>query len=321
LPEATQRDRVNGGRRNALKNITSTALASVSRVRSSPRVVVLCYHSIHPKHTYASTSPEIFEDHLRWLKDTCEILHFSEVRDAVTDKGLTRTAVAITFDDGYEDNHSHALPLLARHNVPATFFITTAFADGDPALIELFRHILDCDGDEIRGMSWAQIRELRDAGMEIGSHTLSHPNLAAVSDARVTTELADSKRILEDRLGETVSSVAYPFGLPKRNFSDRTLELAARAGYRKGAVILYRNVRESDRPLSIPRIAITNDSVDSLSKKLAGGFDWLGLYQERTPRWFLNALSKNRTLVTFLTWLMVLASDGAAGPAVVAALP
>jgi peptidoglycan/xylan/chitin deacetylase (PgdA/CDA1 family) len=276
-----------------LKRLARSALTRAPATSTAARVVVLCYHSIHPRNSFLSATPELFDDHIAWLKENCDIVAFRDVFQISRTPPSEKTTVAITFDDGYEDNHTQALPVLARHGVPATFFVTTAFADGDPGAAETMRALVDARPEEVSSMSWTQIGELVAGGMEVGSHTVNHPNLAVLSDARALHEMVDSKSYIEDKLQQEVLSIAYPFGLPRRSFSRTTIDLAGRAGYAWGAAILYRNVRRSDGPLTIPRIAVTNDSQEMLRRKIAGGFDWLGLYQERAPTWALRALSGN----------------------------
>jgi peptidoglycan/xylan/chitin deacetylase (PgdA/CDA1 family) len=264
------------------------------------RVVVLCYHSIHPHRQHASATPSLFEDHLEWLVENTRIVRFSDVLDVVGTSEGTKPTVAITFDDGYEDNHSNAFPMLLRHKLPATFFVTTAFADGDPQVVQRFGAMSAAGEGEISGMGWGQIRELRAEGMDIGSHTMTHPNLGRLGQSEATKEIAGSKRYLEDQLGEKVTSIAYPFGLPRRSFSRTTIELTRRAGYERGGAILYRNLRKSDGAWSIPRISIERDSIETLRQKVMGGFDWLGFYQEHAPMWALSALSGTSMLMSLV---------------------
>ena len=77
-------------------------------------------------------------------------------------------------------------------------------------------------------MSWSQIRELDAAGVEIGSHSLSHPRLTGLDDKALQTELTDSRLALEDKLGKPVTSFAYPYG----EFDRRVIESVIDSGYR-----------------------------------------------------------------------------------------
>src|SRR6267378_6815015 len=90
---------------------------------SLPRVLVLCYHSVHPLKSFRSASPELFEHHLHWLSGHCKVIPFSKIFNALSEKP-DWPSVAITFDDGYADNYEYAFPLLQKYGLVATFFLT-----------------------------------------------------------------------------------------------------------------------------------------------------------------------------------------------------
>jgi len=247
------------------------------------RVVVLCYHSVHPTKSFASATPAMFGAHLNWLKHNCTVIHFTQAKNAVNHNGGTRPSVVITFDDGYADNYEYAFPLLQQYGLPATVFLTAGLLENDPAVVERFRSLCRSSGEDVRPLTWSQIKEMRRARMEVGAHSYSHPNLARLERSQVQRELAQSKNILEDRLGEPVSSMAYPFGKPRVHFSVETERLAAEAGYEQAGAVLFRTVRHSDSQFAIPRFFVANDDVDSLAGKVYGSWDFLGRWQERAP--------------------------------------
>lgn len=248
------------------------------------RVVGLCYHSIHPSSSFASASPELFERHLAWLAETCDVIPLRAMLEAAADSDRDRPAVAITFDDGYADNHEFAFPLLQKYGMSATIFITAGLSDGDPAVHERFQALRGVQADEIRPLEWTQAREMRAEGLEIGAHTYSHPNLIRLPRDEVARELYVSKEILEDRLGAPVDLLAYPFGKPGRQFDGTTVAVSRDTGYTHAAAILSRSVRPSDSPLALPRFFATRDSVKQIAAKVRGDWDYLGVWQERAPR-------------------------------------
>jgi peptidoglycan/xylan/chitin deacetylase (PgdA/CDA1 family) len=295
--------RQNGRRHHTIHvgEVAQSALASIPSFsnHANRRVFVLCYHSIHPVNQHASATPELFDDHVRWLTMHCDVVPFGDVLEHVRRGGGNKPTVAITFDDGYTDNYTEALPILLRYRVPATFFVTTGLIDGDPRVIGRLQRLWDAAPHEISGLSWDQILEMREAGMEIGAHTRSHPNLEHISEDAGMEELSVSKQVLEDRLGQRVTALAYPFGVPRRHFSHRTIKLASSCGYERAAAVLYRRVRITDHALAIPRLAVTGDSIEMLRAKALGKLDFVGLWQEHAPQWATRMISSegaNRVL-------------------------
>ncbi len=267
--------------KDVLKGLTIQVGRHVMVRKGSSRVVVLCYHSVHPSKPFAKT-PELFEAHLTWLREHCDVIRFREALDAAERPRGNRPAVAITFDDGYVDNYEYAFPLLQRHGVPATFFLTVGLMEKDPAVVARFRELRDAGDEDIRPLTWCNVREMREAGMEFGAHTYSHPNLARLERARAELELTQSREIMEQRTGERVALMAYPFGTPKRSFTAETLELTSRAGYEYAATVTFRSVRASDSRLAIPRFSPLR-GVGSLRDMVFGAWDLLGVWQERAP--------------------------------------
>lgn len=275
--------------KRALKRTAVVLMKPVSPGQFSSRVVVLCYHSVHPSIPFTSATPELFERNLQWLRENCDVIRFSDVTQ--TRPRPARAAVAITFDDGYADNYEHAFPLLQRYGLPATFFVTAGFVERDPRVMDRFQRLRSCPSGHIRPLTWAQIREMADAGMEIGAHTYSHPNLAALNGAACRAELIASKDILEQRIGRVVSTMAYPFGKPGRHFNRETLAHAAESGYSYAAAVLFRALRTNDSPLAIPRITVGMDDISTLREKVSGQWDIVGTWQERAPLWAARIVS------------------------------
>jgi peptidoglycan/xylan/chitin deacetylase (PgdA/CDA1 family) len=249
--------------------------------RASARVVVLCYHSIHPALSFRSATPELFSQHLVWLKQHCTIVSFQRAVLAAEQPPSGRPVVAITFDDGYADNYEYAFPLLNHHGVPATFFLTVGLLEKDPAVLRSVRGLWGPFADETRPLDWSTVREMRRAGMEVGAHTYSHPNLARLDRHAADLEVRRSKGIIEDRLGEPVPLMAYPFGTPKRHYTEETVDVVSGAGYEYAAAVTWRGIRASDSHFRIPRFTCTGDSVRTLQEKVFGAWDLLGAWQER----------------------------------------
>ena len=250
---------------------------------ASARRVVFCYHSVHPNRPYASTRPEAFERHVEWLNEHCRLASLVELVSDRRTSDSGKPVAAITFDDGHEDNHSYALPILARHGVPATFFITTGFVERDPAVLQRFQQLLRCGTDDVVPLDWAQVRELRASGMDIGSHTHTHPNLARLSRGEAEDELRRSKDVISDRLGYAIDLFAYPFGKPKVHFTSVTTEVVRATGYRVAVAITFRGIRDSDPILNVPRFFADGDDIAKIEDKIRGVYEPVGWWQEHVP--------------------------------------
>lgn len=259
------------------------------------RVVVLVYHSVHRTQPNTNTKPEMFKDHIEWLTDCCEVVPLAEIPERATAASGSRPCVAITFDDGFANNYEHALPVLLDHGVAATFFITTGLVNGDERVTARFSRLLGIAQDEVRGLSWRQLQEMRAEGMSIGAHTVTHPNLGELGPDDTRRELELSKRELEDRLGSTVRSFAYPFGKPKHHFTETTIRQVQELGFSHAVAVHHRGVLPGDRRFCIPRFAIADEDIAGLSRKVTGKADGVGIWQQVAPRWLSHFVSMSNS--------------------------
>ena len=157
-------------------------------------------------------------------------------------------AVSLTFDDAYANFAEYALPVLQRNGFPATVYAISGWL-GRPmawSAAEPGRPIPVL-------MSGARLREMRAAGVTIGSHSVRHVKLAEVLAEAQWRELADSKAALEDLLGEPVRHLCYPFG----SFDLGAVRAAAKAGYVSATTCLRGAATPADHPLALPRKAIS----------------------------------------------------------------
>jgi peptidoglycan/xylan/chitin deacetylase (PgdA/CDA1 family) len=266
------------------------ATDAVRRPDGARRAVILCYHSVHPSKGFASATPALFDEHLSWLREFADVVPLAEIRRRAQGENR-RPLVAVTFDDGYEDNWSYAFPALVRHGLPATFFLTAGLIQRDPAVLRRFSHVLRRTTlGEVAPLSWAQIREMRSGGADFGSHTYGHPNLGRAGAAAVQRELVISRQILEDGLEEPVRTLAYPFGKPRRHVTRATMQAAADTGYECAVVVASRAVRPSDDAFGLPRFIVSGDDLPTLRRKVVGAFDFVASWQERAPLWAVRLL-------------------------------
>jgi peptidoglycan/xylan/chitin deacetylase (PgdA/CDA1 family) len=115
---------------------------------------------------------------------------------------------------------------------------------------------------DCRMMTWDQVRELRQRGHAVGSHTVTHPNLAKVSAEEVQYELGESKRRLEEVLGEPVIHFSYPSPILQPHYTDETRKASAHMGYKIAFTCTSGAVKVKDEPLATRRISAPRDKTE-----------------------------------------------------------
>lgn len=191
------------------------------------------YHAIgKPNCTLEATytvTPDLFRRHLAVLRDEGWVTLGIDTLTARIRQGvlLPERTVGITVDDGFACLHEHLGPELGN-GLSATAYVVTGSLD---AMARFDRDL----GIRARPMlSRMQLRELSDAGLEIGSHTVNHPDLRTLSDAALANELARSRQDLEQLLGRAITSFAYPRG----RFDRRVRQAVVDAGYQTACCTL-----------------------------------------------------------------------------------
>ena len=181
---------------------SAARLASVDR---AAQVVALCYHRVEGVAGGAlSITPELFEQHMQRLKD--HGIQVISMQDFLAwrrnEKTIPPKCALISLDDGYLSAFEVARPILKKFNYPWTYFIYTKFI-----------------GSGGKSVSWEQLAMLRDEGVEIGCHTISHQSLRETRgkspdayDAWLREEIIGSKQLVEKRLGIRCAVFAYPEG-------------------------------------------------------------------------------------------------------------
>ena len=215
-----------------LAEMTDSDGRSAAAASAEPSMILL-YHHVAPLHVWVGKgppdegwalchSPEGLECHLRlFFRRGYRFVPLSEMVEVIRRTGRAPDrAVAVTFDDGWKDNHEYALPILRRLGVPATFFLTT-------------EHLRPGSRDE-RKMGRNQLQELVEAGMTLGGHSRTHVDLTRLPEARARDEIRGCKADLEDLTGRPVTLFAYPGGVFNRSVVDLTRE----AGYEAACSVL-----------------------------------------------------------------------------------
>jgi len=153
-------------------------------------------------------SSTLFAEQMEWLKRNATVVVLAEVVATLAEhRPLPERGVVLTFDDGFHDFYTDAVPVLRRLGFPATVFLPTAYCGktnawpGQPSWV-----------DEQALMNWRQICELAEEGIEFGAHSVTHPVLTELSAADAEREIAESKREIETRTARPVRFFCYPYG-------------------------------------------------------------------------------------------------------------
>lgn len=265
-----------------------------------------------------SASPAGFRAQMEYVARYFTPVAFAQVcRAMVGDGALPGDAILITFDDGYRDNYTQALPILQSLAMPATVFVSTGYIGGsapywyDRVAYAIYRHpgdTLHLPGLDVRlrtdteqtrresghaavgllkripdrqrrrilrqmaasldmeidpgdlelgrPMVWDEVKAMHAAGIEFGSHTVTHPVLAQLDDDALAFELRESRRHLETVLGVAVATISYPFGGPS-DYDARVIGAVRAAGYRLGASYIGgRNDRVSVDEFELRRLHV-----------------------------------------------------------------
>lgn len=190
-------------------------------------LMILFYHRVADDRANAWTCPyDVFARQMRWIKARFDVVSLAELQARIRSGVNRRAAVSITFDDGYADNCSRALPLLIEEQIPCTYFVTANHVfEGLP-----FPHDVST-GRQFAPNTLEQLRNLADAGIEIGAHTRTHADLGRIADHdRLYDEIVTAGEELARGVGRPIRYFAFPYGL-HANLNAAAFRIAREAGY------------------------------------------------------------------------------------------
>jgi peptidoglycan/xylan/chitin deacetylase (PgdA/CDA1 family) len=251
---------------------------------------ILMYHEVvdgRPREVHA-VSLARFARQMGWLAQAG--YHVVSLRDWLAPRGgseaSTEESVAITFDDGYRDNYTNALPLLLEHGYAATIFLvagcigqTSRWRKGSLAAAPM--------------LTWAQVREMADLGIHFGSHTVTHLHLSQLDIDAARRELSTSRQQIQERIGHPVRSMAYPYGA----LDSPIRGLVQQCGYRLACTYRPGYVGPAGPdPLVLQRIGIlSTDDLDTFKQKVTGSLNFRLAWCRRLFRGKLKELLISRS--------------------------
>ena len=195
--------------------------------------LILAYHSVseHRRDGLAVRAAD-FEDQLSWLhRHGYRSVTLADYMAQAVETGAR--IVLITFDDGYADNYTVALPVLDRYGFVATIFLVSDYVNTDRVFSWDVPKIATQDDSALyRVLTWEQVHEMAAYGIEFGSHTCTHPELTRISVEQRSEEIVRSRADLQAKLGCKVVSFCYPRGA----LNTDVIQMVEEAGYRCAVV-------------------------------------------------------------------------------------
>lgn len=233
------------------------------------RVPVLMYHEVADSSATDSplaVSPNVFADHVAYLHDAGFATITAGELAAIVAGGagdLPERPVVLTFDDGYGDFYTQALPLLKRNGFNATLFQTTGWVGKE---------------DEAkRMMNWRELAEAEQAGIEIGAHTCTHPQLDQLPESTMREEIYVSKSLLEDNLGLKVPGLAYPYGYSNAKVRQVAKDLGYEYAYAVGNALTTAGAGT----FTLPRLTVRQSTSMEEFRAMVNGHDTLTMRKDR----------------------------------------
>jgi peptidoglycan/xylan/chitin deacetylase (PgdA/CDA1 family) len=226
------------------------------------KVPILMYHSISehaaPKYRSFAVPPELFAYHIAYLhQHSYTPITVTQLVHAVVQGGATlpERPVVLTFDDGFADFFTEALPILQQYNFTATLYVTTGFIGSTSRWMQR-------EGEATRPMlTWDQVSEISTSDIECGGHSHWHLQLDTLPVSIARDEIVRCKKLLEDHLGQKVSTFAYPYG-----YHSATIKrLVREAGYTSACAVGYAMSSTTADPYALARLRMGADtSTDAL---------------------------------------------------------
>lgn len=218
--------------------------------------IILVYHSIDciskKQDPYKiNVSPVLFEKQMAYIS-----------------KSKRKESFIISFDDSFGNIYQNAFPVIKKFGLKAILFITTGYVDGRIRL-------------NFKPLTWDGINHMKDWGIELGSHSVSHSNMAMLSEKDAYSECLESKQRIFDMTGCEVESFCYPYGCIG-SFNETTKALLIKAGYKKGYVNIMGMDNSKSEPYQIRRIRIySTDNMFRFKLKVTGLCNWADYFIQR----------------------------------------
>ncbi|MEO7188168.1 MAG: polysaccharide deacetylase family protein [Sphingomicrobium sp.] len=242
------------------------AVAAVPLVRQTAGVgCILAYHRVadlsfvDPRLDDWNVAPAMFDRQIAAIKRCADIVPLTEILSRCqADPAPDRPAVALTFDDGYANFYTQVLPILKRHDVPATVFVVTSLIGSkDPAPFDAWslKNRTRTNPDAWRPLTWGELERCLESGLvQVGGHSHRHLKAFSCLPDQLVEEAELCRAILGSRLGDA-PAYAYPYGATRLGFVPAAYVRAVEAaGYRLAATYDLGRVTATTDPYRMPRV-------------------------------------------------------------------
>jgi len=232
---------------------------------------IFCFHRVVPSKTFNrlsinqkrfSVTTTYFDSFISLIKELG--YEDSSLNEIISDRkeNNKRNKFHITFDDGYKDNLIHAEPILRKHNISATFYITTSMLEKGNKSKLPYLSLADSKKDYL---STADLSDFvsRSDKYNFGGHSHTHQVLSQVKHKELKNEIFLPKKILEDAIGKEIYDFAFPFG-GENEFNQKVIDVLKDSGYKTSVTSLPYFHPKYDERMAYPRYFITQ-SCDKIS--------------------------------------------------------
>jgi peptidoglycan/xylan/chitin deacetylase (PgdA/CDA1 family) len=245
------------------------------------------YHSLsdraRPRFRKFALAPVLFAEQMAYLAQqrytTLTVSQYVAARTA--GMALPESIVVLTFDDGFADFYSEALPVLKKYGFVATLYVATAFVNDTSRFLRR-------EQETARSMlTWDQLIEIVAAGIECGAHSHRHAQLDVLPRDIARDEIVRSKQLLEQKLSRPVASFAYPYGY----YQAAVKHMVQGAGYSSACAVRYRMSSPADDAFALSRLIVTAETdLKRFVELMNGRSPQLHPVYERTRAWAWRCL-------------------------------
>jgi peptidoglycan/xylan/chitin deacetylase (PgdA/CDA1 family) len=251
--------------RNAVRSVLR-AISRVAARRNKDRTIVLMYHAIG--NSRFGIRPEDFAAQMKFLKAHARVVGLGKILQDRPRIDRVPLTCAITFDDGYAGVYEYAYPILREHGFEAALYVTTSALDRETSSASEIPGFFPGE----RTLTWAQVREMSDHGITIGSHLCHHFDMRHISQEVGLAELEQSREIISGRLSVPCQHFAYPFGL----FNNHNVQWVRETGYDSAVTVRHSVVPDKFDPFRISRMGLgPENSWTDFEGMLRGDLDYL----------------------------------------------